>query len=315
MNRDASSWNYPWGPTNAPVAAIWPSASCCLQPDGRPYVKLKPLQPAGRETGFAHPRCYLSSSANCSKEIGREHYITRALIARPGLKVPGMPWRGAGGQRFAGRPHSEGSLPSSQRRAVATRRACSPHLREFEKARLHATKRSLSRRNYAGIVSGEALELWALKTMAGLYASGMDFRLGDYRFRNYAQQLENVAEVLINSKSQGMVSLEVPTPLDAHEEMLGRAAVRTLFEVDDDAHEMTAFVVRMSGLAFKFHLQRSGTASNPEHLLRPQILDLVGRRRTGRLYFEWPNAAAGSHVFLRLGEANDRVASGVWEPE
>ena len=42
---------------------------------------------------------------------------------------------------------------------------------ELGKASCHATKRSLSRRNYAGIVSGEPFELWALKTMAGRYCS------------------------------------------------------------------------------------------------------------------------------------------------
>jgi hypothetical protein len=43
----------------------------------------------------------------------------------------------------------------------------------------------------------------------------------------------------------------------------GGRAVTTLFEVDDDADEMTAFVVRMHGLAFKFHLQTRSGARGP----------------------------------------------------
>jgi hypothetical protein len=309
MSRGASTWNYPWGPEDeCPCGSTLAFGSCCLQPDGRAYVKLVPLQPAGPKTGFAHPRCYLSSSANCTKEISREHYITRALIARPGLNVRGMPWQSEPVVSLS--PDALTAKVLCRRHNAALSPLDEHALRIYEelgKARSHATKRSLSRRNYAGIVSGEAFELWALKTMAGLYASGMDLRLGGYRFRNYAPQLEKVAEALINPKAQSMVRFEVPTRLDAHEETLGRAAVTTLFEVDDDADEMTAFVVRMHGLAFKFHLQPSGTTTHREHLLRPHILDLIGPRRTGRLYFGWPNAAAVSYVFVHLGEAKTRT--------
>lgn len=315
--RGAPPWDYPWGAEDdCPCGSKEFFGRCCLQPDGRPYMKLGSLQPPGAVTGFAHPRCYLAPSANCSRELSREHYITRALIARPGLKVRGMPWQAEEVLQIS--PDALTSKVLCRRHNAVLSPLDDHALRIYEAldtARTHATKRSLSRRNYANLLSGEALELWAIKTLAGLLASGMDFRMGPYRFRDYAPPLSSLAAALLSPSPQTMVSAEIPADPDAHEEKIGRAAVSTLFEVDDDTNKMTAWIIRMHGLAFKFHLQPSGMASEGDHFLRPHMLDLIGPYRASRLYFGWPDSLPGRYVYLRLdgtprdGEPHSRARS------
>jgi hypothetical protein len=248
-----------------------------------------------------HPGCYLAASGDCSPKLSREHYVTRALIDRPGLKVRGMPWQ------------TEPVLDITAT-ALTSKVLCQRHnsalsplddeaLRAYEAiaaAREHATRRSLSRRPTGVIVSGEALELWALKTLAGLYATGMDFRLGSYRFRDYAPAIEDIAAILTSSRPCASVSLEIPVIAEAHEAKLGRPSVSTLFEIDEATRTMTAFIIRMHGLALKFNLKPRDRGEAAETPLRPHMLDFIGPRRRSRIYFGWPEGCPGSYVFIRL---------------
>jgi hypothetical protein len=55
--------------------------------------------PPTRST-FAHPKCYARVLGNCSKEISKEHFISRNILEElhqsGGLRVGGMPWNAPG---------------------------------------------------------------------------------------------------------------------------------------------------------------------------------------------------------------------------
>jgi hypothetical protein len=220
------------------------------------------------------------------------------------VKVQGMPWQKVPVLHIS--PDALTAKVLCRRHNEALSPLDSEALRVFEalrKANEHATRKSLSKISWATIVSGEALELWALKTMAGFCASGMDFRFGDQRLADFELPLADIAQVLTNPQPRSIVSLDIPTDMDAHEAKLGRSAVTILWEVDADLQQMNAMLVRMHGVAFKFHLKPTGTAQDGGSLVRPHILDLIGPRRKGRLYLGWPGRTSGRYVFFRLKPA------------
>lgn len=305
LTRNASgrpNWDFPWAPEDpCPCGRPARFGECCLQPDGRPYPKPGSLLPPGAPTGFAHPRCYLSGSNNCSTTLSREHFVSRSLIAGPELKVQGMPWQKVPVLHIS--PDALTAKVLCRRHNEALSPLDSEALRAFEglrTARVHATRRSLSTRSWATIVSGQALELWALKTMAGFCASGMDFEFGGHRLSDFDLPLAEIASILTDPAPRSIVSLDIPGDMDAHEKTLGRSAVTILWEVDTAAHRLSAMVVRMQGIGFKFHLKPTGAARDGDSFVRPHILDVIGPKRKSRLYLGWPELTPGRYVFFRL---------------
>jgi hypothetical protein len=69
-------------------------ANCHLGIDGQLRKHLKSLNPPPPQTGFSHPRCYLSDTQDCSEEISQEHYVSRSVLEQigPKVKVAGMLW-------------------------------------------------------------------------------------------------------------------------------------------------------------------------------------------------------------------------------
>jgi hypothetical protein len=134
------------------------------------------LQPPQPVTGYSHPRCYLSATGDCSKKISREHYISRTILQEfPRILVSGLRWQKLG----------EVLEPGID--AMTVKILCSRHnsalspldalaLRAF-RAFIDAPYYVAFRRNPGKaahyLVSGDALELWMIKLMCGIYFGGV----------------------------------------------------------------------------------------------------------------------------------------------
>nr|WP_314433946.1 hypothetical protein [uncultured Brevundimonas sp.] len=233
------------------------------------------------------------------------------MISRPGLKVRGMPWQVE--------PVMETSADALTSKILCRRHnsALSPldaHAQRaflaFEAAQAHAGKASLSRKRLSLLISGEALELWAMKTIAGLFATGMDFKVGPHRFRDFPPPMTDIADELCATPPRSLVRLEIPLERDAHEASLGRSAVSTLPVIDEAQGRMVAVIFRLQGLGLKFHLEPSVADAAP----RPHMIDVIGRDRSSRIYVAWAHPGPGCIVSLKIkppttGEREDRQAS------
>src|SRR5579872_4971666 len=62
--------------------------------DGRLRKPRPNLRPPGPKTGYLHPGCYLRETGDCSEQISKEHYISRAVLQQLGevLRISGVPW-------------------------------------------------------------------------------------------------------------------------------------------------------------------------------------------------------------------------------
>jgi hypothetical protein len=243
----------------------------------------------------------MRSTGDCSKNISREHYVSRGLINRPGLKIRGLPWQTDLVQ------HASADALTSKILCLRHNNALSPLDQEAQRAFLaietaqsHATKVSLARKRFSAILSGDALELWALKTIIGLQATGMHFPAGSLSLQDFPVPLVKIAEALNTGQAAGLVRLEIPQMAEAHEPSIGRSAVTTLMVVDEEAGRMTAVLIRLQGLGLMFHLADEEGAFDCAADLRPHAVDLIGPHRSSRLYFGWPNPAPGRVVSLRI---------------
>jgi hypothetical protein len=158
-----------------PCRSGWIMASCCLdKSDGKLRKRVKSLQPPSPVTNFAHPKCYLRSTHDCSEDISREHYISANILEQLGssISVIGFPFLAPNEtksfaidnltSKILCRRHNEALSPLDQEAGIFFREL-SLSLSDLEKAP--------SRTHNIHLASGSALELWMLKTACGMYFS------------------------------------------------------------------------------------------------------------------------------------------------
>jgi hypothetical protein len=148
-------------------------ARCHLDVDGRLRRRLKSLRPPGPETGFSHHNCYLRDTRDCSEQISREHYISKAVLAQLGstLRVSGMPWLEPGQTldtsvasltaKILCKRHNEALSPLDGEAAL--------FLSILRAALIDLRRKTISRKPIIHLASGDALELWMVKVACGLY--------------------------------------------------------------------------------------------------------------------------------------------------
>lgn len=170
-------YKQPWGDAeNCPCGSKLAFRTCCKKPNELPLINVPNLNPPGPLTNYSHAKCFLRTENNCSTKISREHYMSASILAQfPRIHVTGLP----------GRPLNEPievPLKSLTAKILCQRHnsALSPlddfaakAFRSMGDAAAYAATHQRPGRLAHFLVSGDALELWAIKTMAGLYHSGV----------------------------------------------------------------------------------------------------------------------------------------------
>ena len=153
---------------------------------------------------------------------------------------------------------------------------------------LEQQRRSLSRKSRFYMTSGDGLELWAMKTLASLYASGIGFTTPEHRFRDFAPPMERIVAELSSPNPCSIMTLSLPLTQDAHEEQIGRRAVSIGPIVDDETGKLSGLLVRMHGIALVFNIDLPDEDALPEtEIARPDMIDLIGMDRTSRIFLSW----------------------------
>lgn len=217
-----------------------------------------------------------------------------------GLKVRGMPWWPGEAKEIKPDNLTARILCQRHNSALSPLDAAAERaFRSLGDAIAHASRKSLARRTHYSIISGEGLELWAMKTMAGVAASGIDFRLGEHRVQDFKTPMDEIVASLTAPQPISRVTLSVPMTLDLHEATLGRRAVSLGPMLDPATRTNKGLIVRMHGLTldFGFDLEPPAGAA-----VRPDIIDIVGQKRSARVYVGWgPTFGSGTIAEIRLG--------------
>ncbi|HEV2815997.1 MAG TPA: hypothetical protein VGW40_02055 [Allosphingosinicella sp.] len=225
----------------------------------------------------------MRATADCSQTISGEHYVSAAILSEFGnLRTSGLPWFGPG-ETLVGinslrsnilcTRHNSALAPldAEGRRALVGIRECLNHI----------SRRSLSTKTLYRIASGDALELWGLKTLMGLLEANVARTEGESTARGYSIDDAVVVQALSGGGLPRGYGLYIGHDSDLLHDTIGFAPL-THFE----ERRVAGLRVSFLGIVLDFMID-PGTAAailqaNDPHY-RPTILDFEGRRRTGRL--------------------------------
>ena len=303
----SASLDLPWGDQDiCPCGSRRIYAQCCRQPSGRPLIKIPSLLPAGTETNFSNPRCYLNFTGNCSQNISREHYISRTVLEMfPKLTSRGMPWELPGSEREIG-------IESFTSKILCERHnsALSPldsiagkAMRTLEAATTFVNRKSLSKRSGYYLLSGDGIELWGLKTILGLYHSKIARTSEGERLAGrfeYSQQLV--------SRAFGGAQIPAPLGVYAHAEVGAPYEDGIAFApyTETTADRLAGMILKIANLSlsFIFSLPTDSFAQSNVRFHRPWAIDLQGPKRTARVILTWQHASAtGTCLNFKLGRS------------
>jgi len=263
---------------------------CCLQPNGSTRVLLPRLTPPDPLTGYSNPRCYLNSTRDCSAETSREHFISQSVLEiTKTFGLRGLPWQKLGEE-----------IPNYGIKALASRILCTRHnsaLAPLDTAAarfyriLMQIRDELARpvqydRGRWFIASGEAIELWTIKTLCGLFFSKIASKDGERLLTDHSLDIGIFDRAIRGMplpdhcgmwfrSSVGKVEHYVAyAPLSSTVDKMVIGIRAKLFFIEVDTF------VRSTDL--KFTLQQK------QQLFRPWLLQFSNRWRTHNLLLTWP---------------------------
>lgn len=287
----ADRYTFPWGEAEpCPCGSGRKFADCCRRHKQLPYIEPPNLQPPGELTGFQHPACYMSSTKNCSDGKSREHYVSEAILERFDLlKVSGMPWQSDGESKI---------LPS---KALVANILCERHnnalapidamgLRAFD-AFISAADYAVTQR-YTGraehyLISGEGLELWMFKLMAGIHFGGIAKADGKIARDEFGIPTNEVVEAL----SSGALPANAGLIVTQNMGLVQRNQISVSPLIGMEKGENIGVQVQFGALRFETTIIPPPiTISHNAKLApmrRPRVVDFVGAARDARVVLTW----------------------------
>ena len=249
---------------------------------------------SGPVTGYSHPKCYANIDANCSDSISREHYISASYLRQVEhngtVKIAGLAWQ---------QPETFDlmSINSLQAKVLCGRHNSAISGMDSTFSIFADTIREIDRNgaqsSKAFTFSGNAIELWMLKTIIGSVAS-----------RNFGGTVAPIAvELLLGRKAWprwwGLYFSPSSDQPIYHTDSL---MIETLINPVEKNVMGCRFYIQ--GLPFTFLL---GTPDNPEAFgfWRPREIDLDFPHTEQKIIFKWDGLRRGKPVRLQRAGAYD----------
>lgn len=246
------------------------------------------LTPPGAGSGTGHKKCYMGSTANCSTKLSREHYISKSILSQfKRLSVEGLPWQDS-------EQKSEFGIEALTSKVLCTRHnsSLSPidsmaghAFQQITDAMIYVTKKSLARRTAFYFVSGDAFELWGVKTLLGLFTAKIASSEKSALAKDNEIDFETACRALSGSGLIPPLGLYVHNEGESVKHGIGVSPLS-----NHDEKIVGGLRVNMLGVVFDFMIDTRG--SNLQFFIerefyRPWVLDLNGPRRTARIIFTW----------------------------
>jgi hypothetical protein len=238
---------------SCPCGSGRPLRKCCLLPNGLLRKQPPTLLPPPPRTGYAHPRCYLAGTNDCSNRISAEHYMSKSVLAAIGTTVgiDGAPWLPPGEQREIGIDRLTAKILCGRHNS-----ALSPLDSEassfFEKLRIievDLQRRSLSKKRSLSLTSGEMLEAWMLKLTCGLFYSKNAAKDGARLIDDHTLDEQLVREALLFGLWRDGCGLYIKPPQGSRIPDADRVSMTPLIALNENRVVGAGLLV--SGLVFE----------------------------------------------------------------
>jgi hypothetical protein len=284
----------PWNPEDpCPCGGGSRYGRCCGQLTASPYKEIVEFRPPGAPTGYAHPRCYMNWTLDCSRTISGEHFISEnvlSILNPKSVRVAGVVWI----------PH--GQTQELPLKALQARILCTRHNSAFSGLDTMAGKlfravgeiyddldrRTLSRKAIWHLFSGEELELWLLKTILGFFHAGVLSK--DGRKIHEVQKIMNPAIEAAYRTGRltepcGMYILKTGIA-SAHRGVLDFASLSDVCDERVVGCRLTIFGLTATFFTDPNMINRD--AFTVEHSYRPDYLFYQDKRRRHSIVLTWP---------------------------
>jgi hypothetical protein len=287
-----NAFRVPWGANDpCPCKSNMPYGQCCASPlDHAPIGKTRALAPPLPRTSYCHPKCYLGFTDDCSSKISREHYVSKVVLQQyKNLTISGMPWQ------------TEGQATGVNSNSLAANILCDRHnsllspldaigghsLEAIHHAVQHAMKRSVSRQSAYFLIDGEAFERWGMKAMLGLLHAKVARQNGVALLGEHTFLTTTIMQGLLGgriARPSGLRVRGMPNAL-VIDDALNMAPL-----TNSKGKNLNGLILQIRGISFEFLFDVEGADSaaiNDKTFYRPRIVDVIGPRRTARIFLSW----------------------------
>lgn len=273
---------------------------CCRAVDGFPLIQVPRLFPPAPGSSFANSRCYLRGTNDCSEGINREHYISKNILEQLGatIEVSGFPWQKDNRHdRYSPKAlvskilcerHNSALSPLDQ---IAGRSFS--HLSQAVRHALLPEQRKPSR---MFLVSGQAIERWAIKVLLGLFHSGIARAQREKLIDSYTYDAVDMIRMLLNGDIPG------PAGLYVRSERGGFLGSGTGFGIAALTDGTIVKGIRLIFEGLEFDVVTDGKNLPLGYLAsqhRPTQIELVGTG-TSQVIFTWSHTVSGPTITLTL---------------
>ena len=304
----------PWRPESpCPCESGRAYKACCLSADGlTPRVVLPRLVPKGPLTSYANPKCYLRFTSDCSDRMSLEHYISRSVLEiTKTFGLQGLPWQDPDEEVIDYGIENLASRILCERHNAALSPLDAMAARIYKiimQIRDELAKPTQYDRGRWFIASGEALELWTIKTLCGLYFAKIAARnRGKPLVKDHFLDIE-IFDRAIRGHS-----------LPMHCGMWFRPSTGQVPHYVQAAPLMSAKERRVLGIRNRVFLIEADTIidstgvgfdlASKQRLYRPWLLRFSNRWRTHRLVLTWPGKMQGVAALNYSIEADPKATT------
>lgn len=286
--------------------------SCCFAAsDGQLRLPLPELRPPAPVTGYAHPKCYMAATEDCSAKISGEHYISKSVLSALGdtIVCSGMPWQRKGESATYGKNSLTANVLCQRHNTALSPidLAAERFFRDLTQIAIQLGRKAWSKRISVHAVRGELIEFWALKTLMGIYHAGIA-RQGSLRLRDhFPMPLERYCAALSGDRFVIPLGMYLFTAINHGLRVSKSVSVAPLTALANDQVAGLWMVVAGFDMKFMFDL---GTINFNElrknHTHRPTDLVFVSSHSVDERVFilklSWGSAAPATVTFT-LGDA------------
>lgn len=249
------------------------------------------LLPIGEVTNYSHPRCYMAPTENCSKKISKEHYISRAILEQMGeLNVAGLPWHANKNPvLYSARDLTANILCTRHNSALSPLDSIAAHaFQAFVSAPSYVTRNLTPGRAQHYLVSGDGLQLWLIKLLAGLFYGGIASAEGERLLK--ARDINTGA--LIRALSGAGLEPGAGLYISQSVGEMPRKAIHVAPYTDTATNHVAGLRVNFGTILIEAFLTRP-----PEEGVRrmtaagrykPSVIDFNGPTRDARVVLTWP---------------------------
>ena len=278
------------------------AADCCLK-------RRRPARP-GSKTGRKNRGCFAASLGDCSRRISREHYITEGVLKLFGetLSVGGMPWLEPGEKRMVPVSSLTGKILCERHNSLLA--GLDQFAIRLAATVLFSSGEHIAHKNVRGnklhLFSGDDLELWMLKVLCGVAASGN--ATGPHGaitcWKPPLVWLQILFEEQPFPAGCGMYF-----PAAGHSDSVQHSAAPIAFATIGHQDNLVGAYVVLASLRFLLAMAEVPHGLREHHIYRPSQFTFTDGERENKLFLAWSGDGGGTGIDFTVHHKSDVTAN------